>query len=78
MAVKRIDKFLVQKENKVGAVHREKLIMKELSSHHLSLKLLNTFQDDDYIYFLTEHGPHGTLTQLASLYPDKKVPLNIV
>ena len=52
--------------------------MQELSSHHLSLKLLNTFQDDDYIYFITEHCPHGTLTQLASLYPDKKVPLNIV
>jgi serine/threonine protein kinase len=27
VAIKRIDKYLVQKENKVGAVHREKLIM---------------------------------------------------
>jgi serine/threonine protein kinase len=60
--------------NKVGAVHREKVILSEIEESPLVIKLLATFKDDDYLYFVFENCPYGTLAEVADSFPDQILP----
>lgn len=44
----------------------------------MAIKLLNTFQDDDYIYFVTEHVPFGTLKCLAETFEGNIMPIEMI
>ncbi|CDW74527.1 3-phosphoinositide-dependent protein kinase-1 [Stylonychia lemnae] len=54
------------KFNKTKSVHREKDILNQLKDHPNVIKLENTFQDKQNLYFVFEHCPNGTLSNLIS------------
>lgn len=60
IAVKMIKKFSVIKEKQVEYVYAEKHVM-SLLNHSFITKLLHTFQDQRYIYFVLEYACGGEL-----------------
>lgn len=54
------------------------MILQEIGNHPMAIKLLNTFQDDDYIYLVTEHVPFGTLKCLAETFEGNIMPIEII
>ena len=66
------------KVNKVGAVHREKVILTEVEESPLAIKLLATFKDDDYLYFVFEHCQYGTLAEVCNSFENQCLPLDMV
>ena len=69
---------MLVKVNKIGAVHRERKILTELEESPLAIQLLQTFKDDDYLYFVFEHCPYGTLAEVANGFEKQILPQNIV
>ena len=61
----------------MGSAHREKQILMEIEDLPFAIRLRNTFKDDDYLYFVFEHCPYGTLNDLASNFPDERLPRNM-
>ena len=43
----------------------------------LAINLLASFKDDDYLYFVFEHCPYGTLAEVADSFPEQKLPQEI-
>lgn len=62
---------------KIGSAHREKEILSEIESVRFAISLYKTFKDDEYLYFVFEYCPYGTLEDLASGYYNNKLPLRI-
>ena len=64
---------------KVGAAYREKVILMQLEGHSkFGIQLKKTFKDDDYLYFVFEHCPFGTLNDLAETFEDDQMPQEMV
>ena len=78
VAIKRVDQSLLIKVEKVGSAHREKQILMEIENLPFAIKLRNTFKDDDFLYFVFENCPFGTLTDLAENFPNEILPRNMV
>ena len=60
MALKVLKKFLIVKEKQVEYVYSEKNVL-SLLNHSFITKLLGTFQDQRYLYFLLEYACGGEL-----------------
>jgi serine/threonine protein kinase len=57
---------LIKKE-KTEAVMREKDTLKMLIDRPFIIKLIMTFMDKEYLYFVFEHCKYGTLSSLISI-----------
>ena len=60
MALKVLKKYLILKEKQVEYVYSEKNVL-SLLNHSFTTKLLGTFQDQRYLYFLLEYACGGEL-----------------
>lgn len=59
-AIKRTSKALILFKNSVENILREKEHMMDLNSEFI-VKMLHTFQNNDYLYIVQEYMPHGDL-----------------
>lgn len=78
VAIKKVDQDLLIKVNKIGAIHRERKILTEIEESPLAIQLLSTFKDEDYLYFVFEYCPYGTLVEVANGFENQILPQNIV
>ena len=42
-----------------------------------AIEMKNTFKDGEHLYYVFENCPYGTLNELASIYPNECVPIDI-
>ena len=63
VAVKIMLKSHVEREGKVRAVHAEREALSRCKSAHV-VRLIETFQDRDYLFFVLEYCPGGDLRRL--------------
>lgn len=62
-AIKICEKRCIRREKKIDAIHREKLVMKELDKERnpYFIRLFSTFHDDERLYFVMTYAKNGEL-----------------
>lgn len=62
-ALKQVNKAFINKINKIHHVYIEKLLLSNLQ-HESIVQLVETLQDEHFLYFLLEFLSNGTLSEL--------------
>jgi len=72
-ALKVVEKYPLKIREMLPQLKREVKIQGKLKHRHI-LQLLSCLEDDNYVYMLLEHCPGGSLWELCSTLPSRRLP----